>query len=395
MLAKDKYVKSKAQFPHINRDLDRMIQRDFHVTHSLASALENLVTYGLRSFYNNLVEVSKEDGSCPILGKDNDLQNLLQQLKPKLDINIMSSEYAWSHLKFIRLREILESHFRLHAEKGETTKVIIFANYRVVVAEIFDVLKPLEPMVKASMFVGQSSGVTQQEQKEIMKKFRAGEFNTLIATSVGEEGLDIGEIDLVICFDAQKSPIKMVQRLGRTGRKRNGRCVILLTQGREAHNFQTSMQTCKSYVEKIINNKSIYANLAKNGPRMIPAHVTPRIKCLHIVVKDRVTPAKPSKKKPKENEKANKKSKKKLETDGNSEPAGKQNKTNAKKTKKQPMMTQSNDIRTCFENITKKKKTFIDFLTQSSGEPVSAMDDEVVIVQNKIKPMQRKRKNNP
>ncbi|KAI5738653.1 hypothetical protein M8J77_009606 [Diaphorina citri] len=382
MLAKDKYVKSKAQFPHINRDLDRMIQRDFHVTHSLASALENLVTYGLRSFYNNLVEVSKEDGSCPILGKDNDLQNLLQQLKPKLDINIMSSEYAWSHLKFIRLREILESHFRLHAEKGETTKVIIFANYRVVVAEIFDVLKPLEPMVKASMFVGQSSGVTQQEQKEIMKKFRAGEFNTLIATSVGEEGLDIGEIDLVICFDAQKSPIKMVQRLGRTGRKRNGRCVILLTQGREAHNFQTSMQTCKSYVEKIINNKSIYVNLAKNGPRMIPAHVTPRMKCLHIVVKDRVTPAKPSKKKSKENEKANKKSKKKLETDGNSEPAVKQNKTNAKKTKKQPMMTQSNDIRTCFENITKKKKTFIDFLTQSSGEPVIAMDDEVVIVQD-------------
>ena len=31
-----------------------------------------------------------------------------------------------------------------------------------------------------------------------------------MATSVGEEGLDIGEIDLIVCYDAQKSPIRMV-----------------------------------------------------------------------------------------------------------------------------------------------------------------------------------------
>uniref|UniRef100_A0A8D9AQ95 Fanconi anemia group M protein n=1 Tax=Cacopsylla melanoneura TaxID=428564 RepID=A0A8D9AQ95_9HEMI len=385
MVAKDKYVKTKAQFPHINRDLDRMIQRDFHVTHSLASALENLTTYGLRAFYNNLVEVSKEDGSCPILGKDNDLQELLQQLKPKLDINIMSNDYAWSHLKFIRLQEILETHFKSYADSGETTKVIIFANFRVVVAEIYDVLKSLEPMVKASMFVGQSSGVTQQEQKEIMRKFREGEFNTLIATSVGEEGLDIGEIDLVICFDSQKSPIKLVQRLGRTGRKRNGRCVFLLTQGREAQNFTTSMQTCKSYVEKIINNKSIYASLAKNGPRMIPAHVNPTIQCLHIVVKERKTPAKMTKKKAKELEKANKKSKQSLDLNRNSEVGAKSTKTNVKKSKKQPVPTTPvNDIRTCFENIAKKKKTFVDFFTQSSGEPAPPIEEEVVIVQDQL-----------
>ncbi len=30
-----------------------------------------------------------------------------------------------------------------------------------------------------------------------MKRFREGGFNTLVSTCVGEEGLDIGEIDLV------------------------------------------------------------------------------------------------------------------------------------------------------------------------------------------------------
>lgn len=35
-------------------------------------------------------------------------------------------------------------------------------------------------------------------------------YNTLIATSIGEEGLDIGEIDLIACYDSQASPIRMV-----------------------------------------------------------------------------------------------------------------------------------------------------------------------------------------
>ena len=54
-----------------------------------------------------------------------------------------------------------------------------------------------------------------------------------MSTSVGEEGLDIGDIDLIVCFDASNSPIRLVQRMGRTGRKRAGRIIILVTEGKE------------------------------------------------------------------------------------------------------------------------------------------------------------------
>lgn len=51
---------------------------------------------------------------------------------------------------------------------------------------------------------------------------------------VGEEGLDVGEVDLIICFDvSQHSPIRLVQRMGRTGRKRDGHIIILVTDGKE------------------------------------------------------------------------------------------------------------------------------------------------------------------
>lgn len=68
---------------------------------------------------------------------------------------------------------------------------------------------------------------------QIMKDFRAGLVNCLVATCVAEEGLDIGEVDLIILMEAHKSPVRLVQRIGRTGRKRKGVCIFLLTKGKE------------------------------------------------------------------------------------------------------------------------------------------------------------------
>jgi len=73
----------------------------------------------------------------------------------------------------------------------------------------------------------QLKGQTQKTQQAILQKFRSGVYNVLVATSIGEEGLDIIEVDLVICFDANVSPLRMIQRMGRTGRKHDGQVDIL------------------------------------------------------------------------------------------------------------------------------------------------------------------------
>ncbi len=106
---------------------------------------------------------------------------------------------------------------------------MIFAQFRDTVEEICELLAPHAPHVKAMPFVGQgvgrsSAGFTQKEQSRVIEEFKKGGYNTLVSTCIGEEGLDIGEVDLIICFDAQASPTRMVQRMGRTGRKRDGRC---------------------------------------------------------------------------------------------------------------------------------------------------------------------------
>ena len=73
-------------------------------------------------------------------------------------------------------------------------------------------------------------GMTQKQQKEVLDQFRNGEFNILVATSVGEEGLDIPSTDIVIFFEPVSSAIRLIQRRGRTGRNRPGEVFIFVSE---------------------------------------------------------------------------------------------------------------------------------------------------------------------
>ena len=53
----------------------------------------------------------------------------------------------------------------------------------------------------------------------------------LVATSIGEEGLDIPSVDTVIFYEPIPSEIRNIQRKGRAGRIKFGQVVILVTRG--------------------------------------------------------------------------------------------------------------------------------------------------------------------
>lgn len=64
-----------------------------------------------------------------------------------------------------------------------------------------------------------------------MRSVKNNKTNTLVATCIAEEGLDFGEMDLVICYDSSGlSPVRLMQRFGRTGRQREGKVYMLLDE---------------------------------------------------------------------------------------------------------------------------------------------------------------------
>jgi ERCC4-related helicase/ERCC4-type nuclease len=118
---------------------------------------------------------------------------------------------------------------------GDAAKVIVFTNFRDTAEVVARALGEIEG-VRPVRFVGQASklndkGLSQKKQVEILDKFRSGEYNVLIATSVAEEGLDIPSTDLVLFYEPVPSEIRSIQRRGRTGRNTVGRVVVLMSKG--------------------------------------------------------------------------------------------------------------------------------------------------------------------
>lgn len=91
-----------------------------------------------------------------------------------------------------------------------------------------------------------------------MKTFRDGGYNVLVSTCIGEEGLDIGDVDLIICYDMQSSPIRHIQRIGRTGRHGVGNVVILLSRGREEQKFKSSTAEQNSLLDMMSKASRIF-----------------------------------------------------------------------------------------------------------------------------------------
>ncbi|KAG8744675.1 3'-5' DNA helicase [Ceratobasidium sp. 414] len=182
------------------------------------------------------------------------------------------------HPKMQKLNDLLREHF--DTEDAEETRVMVFTNFRESVDEIVAHLNTNGPNIRASRFIGQAGGkggekgMNQKEQIATINRFKAGEFNVLVATSIGEEGLDIGEIDLIVCYDAQKAPVRMLQRVGRTGRKRDGKVVVLLAEVREEKNWDKAKESYRDVQKAIIDGSTI--ELFDDAAKMVPDGVQPQ-----------------------------------------------------------------------------------------------------------------------
>lgn len=132
------------------------------------------------------------------------------------------------HPKLLELKSIIEESIN----NDPKNKTIVFTQYRDTVVKITEELNKI-PGIKAKMFVGQAkkegSGLSQKEQQQIMIEFKEGTINTIVATSIAEEGLDIPEVNAVIFYEPIPSAIRKIQRAGRTARLMKGKLIILLT----------------------------------------------------------------------------------------------------------------------------------------------------------------------
>ena len=164
------------------------------------------------------------------------------------------------HSKIVKLAEIV---------KSLSGRAIVFTSYRDSVEVIHNKLVELE--VSAGFLIGKAgeTGLKQKEQIETVQKFRDGQYQVLIATRVGEEGLDISEVNDVIFFDNVPSSIRFVQRKGRTGRKAAGNLTVLIAKGTidEAYYWvgQRKMKVAQSMGDKLTKDLEKQSDVPKSA----------------------------------------------------------------------------------------------------------------------------------
>jgi len=105
--------------------------------------------------------------------------------------------------------------------------------------------------------------LNQKEQKKLIDDFSQGKINTLVATSIGEEGLDIPEVNEVIFYEPVPSAIRKIQRAGRTARLIPGKLKILITKDTRDQSFHYASISREKKMHSLI--KEIKKDFEDNG----------------------------------------------------------------------------------------------------------------------------------
>jgi len=204
-----------------------------------------------------------------ILARDHRLNQIFIELKKNEDFY----PKKLIHPKYYALESSLIQEF----ENNPGSRVIVFVKLRDSVKSIVHKLKTSKNnTIKPSRFVGQATksqddkGLSQKQQLEILEQFKQGQYNVLVSTNVGEEGLDIAECDLVVFYDVVASEIRFIQRKGRTARHREGKVIILYCKGTHDEIYMHIALTKLKKMNVNLKGERQLHNAYSNTPNQIP-----------------------------------------------------------------------------------------------------------------------------
>lgn len=101
-------------------------------------------------------------------------------------------------------------------EETPPTRTIIFSSSKMKVKELAAAMSRLSIRVEQM-----HSDLAQEKREEVMRQFKAGNVDLLVATDVVARGIDIDNIRMVINYDIPHDPEDYVHRIGRTARGGN------------------------------------------------------------------------------------------------------------------------------------------------------------------------------
>jgi DEAD/DEAH box helicase domain-containing protein len=135
------------------------------------------------------------------------------------------------------------------------------------------------PEIPSESIQGYRGGYLPQKRREIEQKLRSGEILCVVATNALELGIDIGDLDAVICAGYPGSIAALWQRFGRAGRRKEGSIAVLVASSAPLDQFlaRESKYVLGAPIEEARidpENPEIYVQHLKCGAFELPFKVT-------------------------------------------------------------------------------------------------------------------------
>jgi len=206
--------------------------------------LETQCLHSLNEYFLRLEEKKEETRAVTRLMND---ENFLSAMRLTKELIKEGKE----HPKIEKLKELIERELKENKDAG----IMVFAQFRDTITQINDTLKNVKNAAPVE-FIGQAKkygkGLKQKEQVQILNEFKLGFYNILVASQIGEEGLDIEETDMVIFYEPVPSAVRRIQRTGRTARTKEGKVVILMTKNTRDEAYHWSAFQKEKTMKKIL-----------------------------------------------------------------------------------------------------------------------------------------------
>lgn len=203
------------------RLLDHLDRRTFklgNVRYFVLDEADEMLDMGFRG---DIEKVDSKLGACQRLCFSATLPDSIRQLTDKL---LNNPQYVRTKIDgdetpdIEQYYTILKDSQRVGAmlkiiNENKYSKVIAFCNTKVRADKLGEAL-----ISKKQLATVIHGDLRQTERTQIIKRFKAGQLNILVATDVAARGLDIDDVEAIINFDPPTDSAFYVHRIGRTAR---------------------------------------------------------------------------------------------------------------------------------------------------------------------------------
>lgn len=157
----------------------------------------------------------------------------------KKELTVPKIEQYYYEVKRRNKNEVLSRLLDIYAPKLS----LVFCNTKKGVDELVEDLKG-----RGYFAEGLHGDMKQQQRDRVMKRFRNGQTDILVATDVAARGIDVDDVEAVFNYDLPQDDEFYVHRIGRTGRAGRNGIAFNFVFGKEIYKLRDIQRYCKTKI---------------------------------------------------------------------------------------------------------------------------------------------------